>query len=142
MGALKENQMKYFKYIELYKIIKSDLEELSIKLDEETDGIANRILFGLATGDLCEFYDNITGINLTPEELETKFEVIVSKYKHIYSEGGGEGGAEYCESVFKYGDKFYKVDYSYSSYWGYYTDTIWENIREVNPKQKVVTVYE
>jgi len=51
-----------------------------------------------------------------------------------HTEGGGEGGAESCHSIFALGDKFYKVEYSYYSYVGYEIDDGAELI-EVTPKK-------
>jgi hypothetical protein len=61
-------------------------------------------------------------------------------YEHIYQEGGGEGGAEYCESVFKWKGKYYKITYNYYSYTGYRFDSA--EMGEVFPTEKTITVYE
>ena len=58
----------------------------------------------------------------------------------IEQEGGGEGGSEYCYSVFKWKDKYYSLDYSYYSYDGY-SNYSSSNIEEVFPKEKTITVY-
>lgn len=63
-------------------------------------------------------------------------------YEHLYQDGGGEGGAENCEGVFRLGDTIYSASYSYYSYEGYdYTD-IQDTLREVKPVEKTITVYE
>lgn len=58
----------------------------------------------------------------------------------IYKEGGGEGGSEHVETIFKLDGKFYKAIYSYQSHEGYDTDYL--AMYEVTPTEKVVTVYE
>lgn len=73
-------------------------------------------------------------IYFTPENGE---EVEV---EHVEQEGGGEGGGEYCYTVFKLGNKFYKVEYNYYSHQGYDTDCA--ALYEVTPKQQTITVYE
>ncbi len=62
-------------------------------------------------------------------------------YDHLDQEGGGEGGSEYCYGVFRLGDKIYKAEYSYYSYHGCEYDGIADTLREVEPKQKTITVY-
>ncbi len=57
-----------------------------------------------------------------------------------YTEGGGEGGAESCHSIFALGDKFYKIRYSYYSYRGYEIDDDAELV-EVTPKTIEVISY-
>ena len=60
--------------------------------------------------------------------------------EHIHQEGGGEGGSEYCETIFKWKGKIYKMVYSYYSYHGFDVDCA--SLYEVEPVQKTVTVYE
>lgn len=75
-------------------------------------------------------------------------------YEHIMEEGGGEGGSEYCEGVFKLGggpsgDTYFKASWSYYSHHGYETsgcaDTLTEvtseMTRQVTPVQETITVY-
>lgn len=57
----------------------------------------------------------------------------------IEKQGGGEGGGEYCYTVLKIGDAFYKIEYSYYSYNGY---EFYEGFSLVTPKEKTITVYE
>lgn len=61
-------------------------------------------------------------------------------YEHIEQDGGGEGGAEYCKTIFKWKDEFYKVTYSYASYQGF--DFDYASWYKVSPKEKTITVYE
>lgn len=62
-------------------------------------------------------------------------------YDNVMQEGGGEGGAEHCEAVFKFDGKFYKVEYSYASHCGHDFDYIKDTLKEVFPKQVTSTVY-
>jgi hypothetical protein len=56
-----------------------------------------------------------------------------------YTDGGGEGGAESCHTIFALGDKFYKIRYSYYSYRGYEIDDA--ELIEVTPKMIEVVSY-
>ena len=60
-------------------------------------------------------------------------------YKHLDQDGGGEGGAEDCQTVFEWQGKCYAYYYSYYSYDGYqhYNNSLYE----VKPQEKVITVY-
>jgi hypothetical protein len=60
--------------------------------------------------------------------------------EHVLQEGGYEGGSEYCETIFKWKGKIYKMTYSYYSYHGFDVDCA--SLHEVEPVQKTVTVYE
>lgn len=60
--------------------------------------------------------------------------------KEIESDGGGEGGSEYCYTIFSLGDKFFKYEYSYYSYAGYSVDPA-THLTEVLPKIVQVTKY-
>lgn len=62
-------------------------------------------------------------------------------YKHLEQDGGGEGGAEDCEGVFKLGGKYYHTTWRYYSHHGYEYDGIVGNLSLVTPSQKTVTVY-
>jgi len=64
----------------------------------------------------------------------------IPNYALIEHEGGGEGGSENVECVWSYKDKFYKVEYSYFSYHGYDYPQ-YDEIREVFPSKKTITVY-
>ena len=63
-------------------------------------------------------------------------------YEHLQQEGGGEGGAESCEGVFKLKGKMYQAFWRYYSHEGYETYGAAESLREVRPVQKTITVYE
>lgn len=60
--------------------------------------------------------------------------------EHREQDGGGEGGSEYCYTVFSIGDKYYKIAYSYYSHEGYETD--YATAYEVTPVQRMTTYYE
>lgn len=60
-------------------------------------------------------------------------------YEHIESEGGGEGGAKACHTVFKWKGQAYMINYSYYSYHGY--DYYDDALTMVEPTEKTVTVW-
>jgi len=62
--------------------------------------------------------------------------------KEVEREGGGEGGGEYCYSVYSIFDKFVRFEYSYYSYQGYDMDCAEATLRIVTPKEKTIIVYE
>lgn len=62
-------------------------------------------------------------------------------YEHVYTEGGGEGGSEYVEGVFKLKDTFFMTDWRYFSHNGYDYDDALESLRIVTPSEKTITVY-
>lgn len=63
-------------------------------------------------------------------------------YEFVRQDGGGEGGTERCFVVFKLDDKFFKCEYSYASYDGYYWDYFLSSMREVAPRTVEVVVYD
>lgn len=60
--------------------------------------------------------------------------------ENIETEGGGEGGSEYCYTIVKVNEDFYKIEYSYYSYEGFELSDA--SMTKVYPKQKTITVYE
>lgn len=64
----------------------------------------------------------------------------VGDFVFIDQDGGGEGGSEDCETVFKRGNKHYKVLFSYSSWEGYNFD--FATAKLVEPVERMVTFYE
>ena len=62
-------------------------------------------------------------------------------FKHLEQEGGGEGGAEYCYTVWSWKDKIYKMEYSYMSHCVHDFDEAMNTIREVKEVEKLVKVY-
>ena len=106
------------------KVDMKPFEDLLNKLEDDSlDGL----IFNLCEGDLYGEQKKIA------EE---------AGYERLMQDGGGEGGAEYCEAVFKLGDKIYKANYSYASYNGHEYDGISNTLKEVQPKEKTITVYE
>lgn len=84
-----------------------------------------------------------------PLDLEDYSELVyLLEYGHTRPEGlvfldqdgGGEGGSEHCELVFKWKGRVYKLTYSYYSHRGY--DFDYARMYEVAPVQKTITVYE
>ena len=67
-------------------------------------------------------------------------EVRPKGFEFIDQDGGGEGGSEYCEMVFKWNGQLYKITYNYYSHQGYEWD--YGSIYTVEAKEKTVTVYE
>lgn len=65
-----------------------------------------------------------------------------NNFKHIEQEGGGEGGTEWCHTIFSWKGIIYKGDYSYYSHHGTEFDGFEDTIREVKPIEKTLTVYE
>lgn len=63
-------------------------------------------------------------------------------FEHIESEGGGEGGAEYCRGVIRIKDQFFVADWTYYSHHGCEIGEILESICEVFPRKVEVTIYE
>jgi hypothetical protein len=62
-------------------------------------------------------------------------------FKLVDREGGGEKGAEYCESVIELEGQLYKLSYSYFSHSGFSIYDYWD-WKSVVAKQKTVTYYE
>lgn len=62
-------------------------------------------------------------------------------YEHVMQEGGGEGGSEYCEGVFKLGGDYFKASWSYYSHQGYEECGCADTLKKVTPRQETVTVY-
>jgi len=64
----------------------------------------------------------------------------IKNFEHIQHEGGGEGGAQDCESIIKVDDQYYSITYTYMSYDGF--DFDYAEAFKVTPKEKTITVYE
>lgn len=68
--------------------------------------------------------------------------LIEHNFKFITSDGGGEGGTQYCYAVFELDGVLYKGEYSYYSYDGFDYDSFFTYMKVVQPKEKTITVYE
>ena len=115
------------------------LQDLGVDLNQEesyTGENLDNLVIGLALNDV--------GFNLNTDLYYTELEEIIKSkgYELIESEGGGEGGAEYCYSVFKLLGKIFRGEYSYYSHDGYHFEDIFQTLKEVKPVQKTITVYE
>lgn len=64
----------------------------------------------------------------------------LTDYRHIEQDGGGEGSAEDCSTVFSWKGVLYKMFYSYHPHDGFDFDCV--EFYTVTPVQKTVTVYE
>lgn len=63
-------------------------------------------------------------------------------YEFVEQDGGGEGGTEHCYCIIKLDGRYFKFEYSYQSYSGYYYDDFVYSMREVKPRKVEVTVYD
>lgn len=84
------------------------------------------------------FLSNICGGYMYPKGSKKWAEE--NGYELLEQEGGGEGGSEWCYSVFKLGGKIYKINYNYYSHQGF--DFDYAEVKEVKPVKKTVVVYE
>jgi len=112
------------------------IEKLKNKA-EELD-ISNRILENL----FIEFSDYKWLLDSADKNLK-KFGKLLKelKFKLLDQDGGGEKGAEYCESVIELEGQLYKLSYSYYSHMGFSIYDYWD-WKPVVAKQKTVTYYE
>lgn len=92
-------------------------------------------------GGFVYFYkDNYSDRSLGFDERVVKINPSEIGLEYLHQEGGGEGGAEYCEGVFKWKDTIYKITYNYYSHHGNDFDNA--ELYEVSPVVKELTVYE
>ena len=90
------------------------------------------------------------GPDLDDDQTDYKFKSFLKGYSHslpevdrvkfIEREGGGEGGAEDCESIIQVDGTFYKITYSYRSHYGF--DWDYPEVYVVKPVERTVTFYE
>lgn len=121
--------------------LKSLVEEISTIIEYKAH--TSEILYHL-------FEDNVSDVLYNPPELSGWSEVrdFTEKflggkdYELMESEGGHEGGGEYCYGVIRLGDKYYKAEWAYYSYDGCEYDYIEDTIKEVTPVEKTIIVYE
>lgn len=115
---------------------------LSIEEGEKIMGkLLNKEQSDMVWDDMLEAYNSLEPRYAFDSRVEFLFEEpSVEGLEWLEQEGGGEGGAEDCHTVFKFKDVVYKVFYSYYSYNGFslYDDTL----TIVEPKEKTITVYE
>ncbi len=93
--------------------------------------------YNAATGEDVDEYSFADGLGFYSND-EKKWEKDHG-YQHFDQEGGGEGGAEYCFTIFEFDGKILKLEYSYYSHHGY--DFGCAEIKEVTASEKTVTVY-
>jgi hypothetical protein len=62
------------------------------------------------------------------------------EFESLEQDGGGEGGTEHCEFIFKWKGEIYRLTYRYYSHHGY--DFDYAEMATVKPVEKMVTVYE
>ena len=63
-------------------------------------------------------------------------------FEFIEQSGGGEGGTEFCTSIFEWKGQLYSMNYTYTSHHGYYVDDAEYSIKPVTKQTREVTVYE
>lgn len=97
------------------------------KLVQYDVGMVSRVLFGMSR------YNGI-GDTANLDEPET--------YELLQEVGGGEGGGEYCHSVFTIDGKFFYTSYYYYSYNGFEYDYIIGSLKEVKPRTVETVIYE
>ena len=134
----------YFKYILNKLNLKSknmQNEKIFIQLLEElkTSSSLKTIVYNLSEGD--NYFENEDNVPWDSYREHTKKVLETWEYKHIYSKGGGEGGAEDCEGVFSLKGVYYKTNYSYYSHQGYDYDDILNTLKVVTPEEEIRTVY-
>ena len=114
-----------------------------VDLGMEDDISRSKFFYEIFDGDLDEV-GYVSGEERSWEEDRDAQEKLLSQfdYKLIESEGGHEGGGEYCYGIIKFQGKFYKAEWQYYSYNGCEYDYIEETIKEVTPVEKTITVYE
>lgn len=125
-----------------YKPDYTYFEHLINTLPEGETIMAKRVDLDTIIGEIVETYNAIDPEY--PLDDNDYYEIAegdieLDGYEHIHQEGGGDGGSEYCEAVFKWKDKTYKMTYSYYSHHG--SDFDCAELYEVTPQKKEVTVY-
>ncbi len=127
---------KYEDFKHIIETLKEGEKQMTNKLTTaERETLENEIMeaYNATTADKYrrdDFNQIVTDMDyITMEGLE-----------FVAQEGGGEGGAEYCFTVFKWKEQYYRIDYNYYSHHGYEFDC--SEIYRVTPKEKTITVYE
>lgn len=125
--------IKYFKH--LFETIKEGEMIMGKKVDNWED-ICNEVIASYIVEHPNDKYPPEQGEWYYITEEFSDF----GEFKRLEQEGGCEGGGEYCYCVFQWRGKIYKLDYAYYSHHG--TDFDDATMYEVEPIQKMVTVYE
>lgn len=139
-------KFEYFKHL-LETLEKKDMSKVDLTIFEnllKEGGAKNslpRAVYYLCEDDFAEgviHYDgDYNNYQKRVSDLSDKY-----GYEHLQQEGGGEGGSEGCYGVFKLGGKIYRAEYSYYSHYGCDYDDILSTLKEVEPVEKTITVYE
>lgn len=91
------------------------------------------------TKEIMDAY-NLTNPKWEIEELSDVVDLVdFGDFVNITTDGGGEGGAEHCYTVFKWKDVLYSLSYSYYSHVGF--DFDYASLHVVEEKTKTITVY-
>lgn len=125
----------------------SNLEALVKEIkDLGSGGSTSDILYHLFDGDdVAEAFGGgslLEGADYKQAEVRVSDYLSERGYELLETDGGGEGGTEYCYGVIKLGDEHYKAEWAYYSYSGCEYDNIENTVKLVTPKEKTVTVYE
>ena len=120
----------------IQNITKDNVEQFINKSREEPIRFTLHSLF---VNDYCNesLYNNNESYQDSLKRIYSKLD-----FEHIESEGGVEGGAEYCRGVIRIKDQFFVADWHYYSYHGCEISEILESICEVFPRKVEVTIYE
>lgn len=150
LPSLYKPDYSYFKYalkmlgVEM-KVDLQQFKELCKRLNADDTDLGDMI-FHMAIGCFEGFIGEHADFPSYPD-YNSKKDIVLNiinelGYEHLHEEGGGEGGAEDCEGVFRLGDTIYKAYYTYYSHDGYDYSYIQHTLREVKPVEKTITVYE
>lgn len=114
-------------------------QEFAEKYFEDNE-LCDRFFYELFSGNLDSF-DLPSAWGSAEDKAARK--AIFDQYGYAFMEGdtGGEGEGEYCYGVIRFQGKFYQAEWSYYSYNGCEYDGICDTIKEVVPKQVMVTQY-
>lgn len=115
-----------------------------MSLPKEIQNIVDKCEAKGYEGALIVLFDRNMDLRANPwKEADTFFRQITEEvgYEVLEEQTGGEGEGEYCYSVIKIGDKYFKAEWSYYSYNGCDYDYIEDTIKEVTPSTKTITVY-
>ena len=127
-----------------YEDFKHIIETLKEGEDQMTNQLTSAERVTLEAEIMAAYYTATTDKypHRSFQDLVTEMDYIknIPELEFVDEDGGGEGGAEDCYTVFKWKGDFYKITYNYYSYHGYEFDC--SEIYRVTPKEKTITVYE